>query len=247
MSCAQPSRRDLLATGFLAALLSAGLSTRAFAGPAGNALQALTDNLDRTTSALREGSLSDAQWRTALEEIFAEIALDDLLAGMDFERLAAETGYADRGVATSPVRLEASSGERLSFYPKMFAVGAGRAIVPHGHDNMISAHLALSGNFHLRQYDKLAVEHDALLIRPTVDTVIGPGDLSSIGDEIDNVHWFIAEENAHTLDVVVLGLEPGRNPAFDIYNLDINGAVDAGDGNLRAPRISVPDALRLYG
>lgn len=242
------SRRDfLIQTGMLAACLTAGLQTRAFGQSAGDFLKQLAENLDSPTSALRGGAINDAQWRAALSEIFMQISLDDLLASMDFETLAARTGYADRGVATAPIRMMDGQGRRLSFYPKMFAVGAGRAIVPHGHDNMLSAHMTLSGRFHTRLYDKLAVEQDALLIRQSADLQATPGTLLSISETADNVHWFHAEENAHTFDVVVLGLEPDTDPSFDIYNLDIRAAEELENGVLRAPRISVRDALRLYG
>lgn len=248
MTPAKTDRREFLVrTGSLAALLSAGLTSRAFGQSAGTYLEDLARNLDRPTSALRGGVLTDADWRVALDEILGEIELADLLAALDFEVLAERTGYAERGVATAPVIMLDEQGRRLSFYPKMFAVGEGRAIVPHGHENMVSAHLTLSGRFRLRQYDRLDVEEDAMLIRPNVDMQIGPGDLSSISETTDNVHWFIAEQAAHTLDVVVLGLDPEASPSFDIYNLDIRGAETLENGVLRAPRISVPDALRLYG
>ncbi len=240
-------RAFLIRLGSVAALLSGGLSARAFGQSAGSYLQDLAGNLDRPTSALRETSLSEQAWRDAINEVLAEIDLDDLLAAMDFEALASRTGYAERGVATAPVRMMDDQRRRLSFHPKMFAVGQGRAIVPHGHDNMVSAHLTLSGQFHVRQYDKLAVEPDALLIRPSIDMTAGPGQLSSISGTADNIHWFVAEQAAHTLDIVVLGLDPQTRPGFDIYNLDIRAAESLEDGVLRAPRISVPDALRLYG
>jgi hypothetical protein len=246
MASTTKTRREALQTGFAAAFLACGMSTRAFAGPAGAELERVARRVDLETRALREGRHAVPDWRAALDEIYAAIDLDDLLAGMDFEALAARTGYAERGVATSPLRLTAGDGGRLSFFPKIFAVGRGRAIIPHAHDNMVSAHLTLSGRFRLRQYDKLAVEEDAVFLRQTVDEMVGPGDLSSIGEPADNAHWFYAEENAHTFDVVVTGLN-GDVSEFDIYNLDIDAASAEGEGVLRAPRLSVERALALYG
>lgn len=242
------SRRDaILQSGFAAAFLTLGLTSRSFAQSSGDVLNGLAREIDPLTRAMRGHTVSIADWREGLVEIYNRVDLDDIMRDMDFEALAARTGYAERGVTTAPVRMSLENGGRLSFFPKMFAVGEGRAIVPHGHENMVSAHLTLSGQFHLRQYDKLAVEDDALLIRQTVDEVAGPGALSSISEAKDNVHWFLATENAHTLDVVVMGLDPAAEQSFDIYNLDIDGASREAGDILRAPRISVPDALRLYG
>lgn len=243
------SRREMvIRTGLLASLLTLGISTRAFAGSPGQALEDLANAIDPLTRQLRAAGPSGAEeWRVALNAVFNAVELHDLLSSMDFEALASRMGYAHRGVTTQPVDIPGTHGRTLSFLPKMFAVGQGRAIVPHGHDNMVSAHFTLSGRFRLRQYDKLDVSPDALLIRPSIDRSVSPGDLSSIGTEADNVHWFEAETPAHTLDVIVLGLDGTAERDFDIYNLDVRNATSAGGDILRAPRISVPDALRLYG
>lgn len=246
MASTKTTRRETLKTGLAAAFIACGLDARAFAGPAGGELDRIARRVDIETRALRQGLMAVPDWREALDEIYASIAMEDLLADMDFEALAARTGYAERGVATSPLRLTAEDGGRLSFFPKIFAVGRGRAIIPHAHDNMVSAHLTLSGRFHLRQYDKLSVDDEAVFLRQTRDEIIGPGGLSSIGETADNAHWFLAEEDAHTFDVVVTGLN-GVLSEFDIYNLDIEAASDEGEGVLRAPRLSVERALALYG
>jgi len=244
---AQTRRDMLIQTGLSTSLMACGQAANAFTGTSGEALNDVLRRVDINTSNLRSEQLSIAHWRTALDEIYSQIDLADLLGDMDFERLAQETGYAGHGVATQPLHLSAPDGGRLSFVPKLFAVGQGRAIIPHGHDNMVSAHLTLSGQFHLRQYDKVSVEDNSLLITPSVDTHIRPGDVSSISEHEDNIHWFIAEENAHTFDVIVLGLNENSGHDFDIYNLDMNMSERVGNDVFRVPRLSVSDALRLYG
>ena len=136
---------------------------------------------------------------------------------------------------------------KLSFLPKLFAVDKGRSIIPHGHANMVSAHLPLSGKFRLRQYDQIARDNGTLTIRPTIDQTIHPGDLSSIGEDDDNVHWFIAEAPSHTSDVIVTGLDAEAAHRHQIFNLDIEHAVHLGDDTFKVPRLSVDAALRKYG
>ena len=152
------NRRDILIqTGVLASFLGLVSPVRALTGSAGDALTSLLPRIDTLTSGLRGQELSAQDWRDALDAVFDQIDLPDLLRDLDFEALSAATGYADQGVATESLRLNAPDGQTLSFFPKMFAVGNGRAIIPHGHDNMVSAHLTLDGRFHVRQYDKIAV------------------------------------------------------------------------------------------
>ena len=74
-----------------------------------------------------------------------------------------------------------------------------------------------------------------------------PANASSISDDRNNVHWLIARGGrAHTLDVIVLGIDEGR-PEFEIDNLDAEAAEPAGEGLLRMPKLSVEQALHKYG
>lgn len=219
----------------------------ALSGAAGDAFMDTVAQIDQLSAALRGQGIGVADWRSGLDAAFAAIDSGDILAAIDFDRLVREAGHAERGVSTAPVRLVAEDGARYAFFPKFFAVSAGRAIIPHGHANMVSAHLTLSGRFHLRQYDRVAIEDDALVIRPTVDRETAPGDLSSIGDPEDNVHWFVALEDAYTFDTIVTNLDAANASGFDIFNIDPLEASPLGQDLWRAPRLSVADGLAKYG
>lgn len=120
-----------------------------------------------------------------------------------------------------------------------------RAIIPHGHINMSSAHLILQGEMHLRHYDKLFQEEQNLIIKPTIDKIAKIGESSSISDEKNNVHWFIANtESAFTFDVIMLNL---KDKPYDIYNLDIYQKQDLSNGTMRVPILDVETALKKYG
>ena len=120
-----------------------------------------------------------------------------------------------------------------------------RAIIPHGHSNMASAHLILKGEMRLRHYEKIRQEKQSLIIKPTIDRIAKPGDSSSISDEKDNVHWFIANtETAFTFDVIMLDL---NEKPYDIHNLDIFEKQDLSDGNMQVPILDVETALKKYG
>ena len=120
-----------------------------------------------------------------------------------------------------------------------------RAIIPHGHSNMASAHLVLKGEMKLRHYDKLARDKNHLIIKPSIDKTVMTGDFSSISDEKDNIHWFIANsETAFTFDVIMLNL---NESVYDIHNIDIYAKEKLSDNQLRVPILDVETALKKYG
>ncbi|MCO6509501.1 MAG: hypothetical protein J5I65_01805, partial [Aridibacter famidurans] len=197
-------------------------------------------------SDLQTDRLSAKIWQERMEALFDRVEMNDLLKFIDFETLKKRVEMPDLGVGTRPVvfpKLEGLS-EKTVFVKKIFGMKKGRAIVPHGHSSMASAHLILKGDFHLRHFEKLAKEGENLRIRPTIDRQAAAGDSSSISDERDNVHWFIANsDEAFTFDIIMLDL---GGKSYDIHNIDIDAAERTG-GDLLAPIIDVETALKKYG
>ena len=98
---------------------------------------------------------------------------------------------------------------------------------------------------HLRHYDKIRIEDETMIIKPTVDKIISRGESSSISDDKDNVHWFIANsESAFTFDIILLNLDEKE---YDIHNLDIYEKEDLYNGSYRVPVLDVDTALKKYG
>ena len=110
---------------------------------------------------------------------------------------------------------------------------------------MASAHLVLSGEFALRQFDKISETSEHMVIRQTVEDAAPAGSVSSISDEKNNVHWFLATSaHAYTLDLIVLNLS-GKQ--YEIHNLDPLAGQRVGPGELRVPKMEVGAALKKYG
>ncbi|QQS41735.1 MAG: hypothetical protein IPM63_01955 [Acidobacteriota bacterium] len=198
------------------------------------------------SSDLRNSAIPAKIWQERIEALFDRVELEDLLKLIDFEALRKRVEIPDLGVGTQPVVFPKLEGlpEKTVFVKKIFGMKKGRAIVPHGHSNMASAHLILKGDFHLRHFEKVAIEGKSLRIRPTIDRIAAAGDSSSISDERDNVHWFVANsDEAYTFDVIMLDLGGAK---YDIHNIDIDGA-DRSGGDLLAPIIDVDTALKKYG
>lgn len=196
---------------------------------------------------LNTNRITPALWQEQVESLFRAIDLPDLLRFIEFERLQKGFQYPELGVATRKVVFPRLDGlpERTLFVKKIFGMKKDRAIIPHGHSNMASAHLVLKGSFQMRHYEKTGMSDTHLVVRPTIDQEAGIGACSSISDERDNIHWFVANtETAFTFDVIMLNL--GEKP-YDIQNIDIRDGEVLPDGQIRAPILDVETALNKYG
>lgn len=239
--------KKLLATVTSYALLESVFAHQAFAP----AIKPITNHwavrLHEYCADLKKQSISPTEWQDHVEQLFNNINIQDVIQFIDFERLMTGFSFPDLGVNTKPVRLPKLSGlpENTAFVRKIFGMKKDRAIIPHGHSNMASAHLVLRGEMHLRHYEKIRQEERNLIIKPTIDRSIGLGESSSISDEKDNVHWFVANtETAFTFDVIVLDI---GDKHYDIQNIDIYASQNLSDGTLRAPILDVATALKRYG
>ena len=220
-------------------------------GAISNELSPLTNHwalrLNEYCQDLRKNTLTPAEWQMHIEALYQQVELTDILRFIDFEKLIQGFTYPDLGVNTKRVQFPRLAGlpEKTVFVKKIFGMKKGRAIIPHGHSNMASAHLILKGDMHLRHYKKIRQEDNALIIHPTIDKTIGVGESSSISDEQDNVHWFVANtETAFTFDVIMLDL---HGETYDIHNIDIWEQQRLSDGTLRVPMLEVETALKKYG
>jgi hypothetical protein len=198
-------------------------------------------------SDLKSESIAQKTWQVQIEELMNQIELKDILQFIDFERLIQGMQLPDLGVATKQVKFPKLDGlgDNVVFVKKIFGIKKSRSIIPHGHSNMASAHLVLKGEFDMKHYEKIHQERNHLIVEPTIDRIASIGSVSSISDEKDNVHWFIARgEQNYTLDIIMLDL---NDKQYDIHNLDLNAAEKANGSQLRVPILDVETALKKYG
>jgi hypothetical protein len=138
--------------------------------------------------------------------------------------------------------------ERPSYIRRVFLMAKDRAIVPHGHQNMVSGHLVVQGSFRVRHFERVRDEPEHLVLRPTIDRVRAePGSATTVSDEKDNVHWLVATSAvAATFDVILPDLDPGRPTRFMDF-VDPRRGVPLGDGTLRVPRLGPEEVFARYG
>lgn len=247
----ETSRRQFLKDGFTSLVSYSFLHTvyshRLLARPVAVELENWVSSLNGVCRDLRRSGLGLVEWQQQIEILLEQVSLEDLLRFIDFEVLERQLTYPDLGVDTTKITFPGFEDipNGLHFFPKLFGMEEDRAIIPHGHRNMVSAHLVIGGRFHLRQFDRRQEEANALVVEPTVDAMVGPGEASSISDDRDNIHWLIARGGrAYTLDVIVSGLS---EPGYGIDNLDPDNAETLDDGLVRMPKLSVAEALERYG
>ncbi len=215
------------------------------------ACQPLTDHwvkeLNEMSMDLRDGSITPAMWQSQIDKLFNRVALEDLLDLTEFDQLIRRFQYPDLGVATKGVRFPRLAGlpDDLVFLKKIFGMQRDRAIIPHGHRNMVSCHYVLKGDLELKHYDKIEEDDEHMIIEPTIEKIASPGSHSSISDERNNVHWLRARSrHAFTFDVIILDLQ---DRPWSVDNIDPIAGENIGGNRLRVRKLGVDEALKIYG
>jgi hypothetical protein len=242
------ARRDLLAVSVAATLPRVLWAGDALAEPVRSQVKKWVVRTHELCRDLKGGKLSATEWQRHVESLYSVVPFPELLATIDFDRLASSMKPPGEQLETTLAPLPRVEGVPRNFTTKLFAVREGRAIAPHGHQNMASMHVVLRGEFRLRHFERVEDQPDHLVLRPTIDRTAGPADLSSISDTKDNVHWLYAKRGpAFTFDVIVVNLDPSRGFAAKMDFVAPDRAERMSGGLLRAPRLSVEEAVRRYG
>ena len=212
-------------------------------------LDAWFAELNTISRDLADHKVKDVEFQKSLETLYSRVELPALLKTLDFDRMAAGVTYPALGARSLSVDFTNVSGlpTGLVFGRQIFAMGKGRSIIPHGHDNMATGFLVLNGTLRGRHYDRVEDQADHYLIRPTIDRSFAPGEFSTISDHKDNVHWFMAEsDHAFVFNIHVNNTNP-ENPNIPgrVY-VDPAGEKVSG-GLIKAPKITHGKANQMYG
>jgi hypothetical protein len=198
---------------------------------------------------VKDHKVKDTDWQTKIEELYKTCDLPELVKLIDLDKLTRDVKFPDQGAASLGVDLSKVEGmpKQYVFGKQIFAMKKGRAVVPHGHDNMCTAFIVLRGNFVGKHYDRVEDKKDHYLIKPTIDRTFKPGESSTISDHKDNVHWFTADsETGFIFNVHVMGYNPdNKNSAARVY-VDPQGE-KTGDGLIVAKKMTSAECHKKYG
>lgn len=205
--------------------------------------------MEQVSKALKAGSVKPVEWQQKIEELLARVELSDLLRSIDYNRLAKTALFPEDHESAQSIDFSQAEGlpAELSFVPFFYAMKKGAAIAPHGHRNMTSMHMILDGRVHDRHYERLADEPRHLIIRPTTDKMPTRGDLSTISDQKNNIHWFKAlTGTVFMFSIAVFNIDPAAGFTGREY-IDPMGGEKLDGGLIRARRVGYKEARKLYG
>jgi hypothetical protein len=246
------TRREFNAR-MLGSLMTFGLvetlwSRDLFADPVKPTIEKWAAELVEMTKDLRGRKLTDVEFQAKMEDLYRRVDLKALCALIKLDEVEKkklpESGAMNAGIDLAKVE---GLPANLGFGKQIFGCRKGRSVVPHGHSNMCTGFIILKGTWHGRHYDRIETHADHYVIKPTIDRTFGPGDLSTISDHKDNVHWFKAgTEGAYIFNVHVIGYDPGIKESSGRLYLDPDGEKLAG-GRIKAPKMTSGECHKKYG
>jgi hypothetical protein len=210
--------------------------------------------LNRLADDLAHGKLSQRTWQSRLDEVFAVAPLDDLLGSEILQRMADDMLRADFGAGGElfwPIDLRSLAGdeaEAMSIRLKLAHVQRHRSIPPHGHRNMVSGFLCLSGRFKVQLFERIDGSSSASFTLRLDQTIpqADPGSWSTVSDEHHNVHWLRAlTDNCFLLTTKVVKIVPHARFESRVY-LDVAAAKPRPGGLIEAPIITRQQAFARY-
>ncbi len=197
---------------------------------------------------LKGQKIKDLEFQAAMEKLYRKVELPVLLKFVDLNKIIERVKIPDRGAFSASFSLSQVEGlSHPTFGRQIFCLKKGRAVVPHGHENMCTGFIVLRGDFRGRHYDRLETHKDYYIIKPTIDQKFSDGGVSTISDHKDNVHWFECQsETGFIFNLHFSGYDPTiTNPSGRLY-LDPDGEKLA-EGLIKAPKMTSGQCHKKYG
>lgn len=204
--------------------------------------------LTAMTKDLKGQKLTDVQFQSKMEDLYKRVDLAELckLVKLDDIEKKPLPGSGASNVGFDLSKVEGMPAD-IGFGKQIFGCKKGRSIVPHGHANMCTGFIILKGKWHGRHYDRLETKADHYIIKPTIDRTFGPGELSTISDHKDNIHWFEATSDVgYIFNVHVIGYDKTIKESSGRLYLDVNGEKLSG-GTIKAPKMTSAECHKKYG
>jgi len=248
------TRRAILQDLALAAPLLAAWRTGALAAVARSALDPWARQVVALNRGLAAGNVGLLNWQDRIAALNTSVPVGEVVRYLDIDKLTAHFAYPNKLAETADLHFPKTvwvGGMERPWFLRVFAMREGGAIIPHAHNNMVSAHLVVRGNFRARTYDRVRDERDAIAIRPSFDRLISPGEIITMSDDRDNVHWLVAQRNrSMTFDIAVLDISKTRRYAIpadkhSMIYIDPTPKPDS-DGLIRAPVISFEQSVKKF-
>jgi hypothetical protein len=149
--------RRLFSQQLLTSLLSFSLVRTLFASdllakPVERVVHQWLIELERLSKDLKGGKLKQTEWQDMVAGLFSRVELSDILRTINFDSLSKKIRLSNEREAVLEIAFPTLEGipKDLTCSTIFEALKKGRAIAPHGHHNMASLHIVLSGEMHLQ-------------------------------------------------------------------------------------------------
>jgi hypothetical protein len=248
-----PSRRQFSAQ-VLGSLVAYGLvetlwSHNLFAVAVKPTIEAWLKDLVAMSKDLRGRKMTDLEFQTKMEELYKKVDLKALTTLVKLDDIEKKVKLPDNGASSTGIDLKKVYGlpADVGFGRQIFGCKKGRSIVPHGHLNMCTGFIILKGKWEGKHYDRVETHKDHYVIKPTIDRAFEAGEVSTISDHKDNIHWFKAvSDTAYIFNVHVIGYDPDIQGTSGRLYLDPDGEKLSG-GLVRAPKLTSEACHKKYG
>jgi hypothetical protein len=241
--------RDLLSSLLTYTLVTTLGKADALATPLRAIVRKWLIDMEEITQTLRQGKIQPVEWQDQIQALLARVELKDLMKAINYEQLAKTAVFPEDHESAEDIDFSHTDGlpTELSSAPYVYAPKKSAAIVPQGHRNMASMHMMLKGQAHIWQFERVSDEAEYLTIKPTIDNVFTVGSVSTISDQRDNIHWFKAlSEPVFMFNIGVFGINALKGFTGRDY-IDPTGGEKLKGGLIRAKRLNVAEAYKLYG
>ncbi len=207
------------------------------------------NRLNKLADDVKQQRLRQVDWQQQVESLLSTLEPTNVLRSIGIEQFS-KAGDSDAGATRRlPIALPSFHGlpQSPAFRMQLITLANGRAIVPHGHDNLTSALLVLEGRVRCRHFDRLEDVGNDIIIRPTIDALFQPGDCSTASEYKDNIHWIRADKGPATLlSIQVTDVNPSDVGRTRRVYINPRGERFA-DGLIQAARIDEREAHRRFG
>ncbi len=158
------TRRQILRELALAVPLFAAWKTDALASVGLAALDRWASDVVALNMALAAGDIGLLDWQGRIAALNTSVPVGDISRYLEIDTLTRHFTYPTRLAETIDPHFpkEVSvDGVARPWFMHVFAMREGGAIVPHAHNNMVSAHLVVHGSFHALSFDQSVRKFDA--------------------------------------------------------------------------------------
>ncbi len=248
------SRRNfnagLLGSLFTFSLVETLFSHDALAKPIRAEVKYWLAEVEEASRAMQKQQLRQIEWQQKIADIFSRVDQKDLLRSLDFDRISKQMKIVGSQEAVSETLLKHIEGmpKELSFSTYIYGMKKNGVIPPHCHQNMTSMHMPIGGGLHGWHFDRVADESNYLIIKPTMDKALTLGEVTTVSDEKDNVHWFKpTSEVSYTFNILVVEIDPTKKSTGRQFYLDAAHGEKTDGDKLRVKKLNSKDSYRIYG